>query len=66
MVVGVIVVVGLGGERKVVGWWQWRPREEVVWLGRWSGGGARGMVATVKRRRMAVNARRVKHHPKRR
>lgn len=28
MVVGVIVVVGLGGERKVVGWWQWRPREE--------------------------------------
>lgn len=42
MVVGVIVVVGLGGERKVVGWWQWRPREEVVWLGRWSGGGARG------------------------
>lgn len=30
MVVGVIVVVGLGGERKVVGWWQWRPREEGV------------------------------------
>lgn len=28
MVVGEVVVVGLGGERKVVGWWLWRSKEE--------------------------------------